>query len=157
MHFEQYYDKLENVLKNNYFLLPSQKYADAIKFLLAARLQKVCDWIHDRLSYMHTTFHGPSSSESNFRQSGTNYSLLTSRGVVDQKSPGQIGLMFDSTWCLIMVQILFSLIRNKDLTSRTLVNPQPPTSDSISFLRTLMFSEGIKKQHRSLMGYIMFY
>ena len=42
MHFEQYYDKIENV-KNHYFSVPWQKNADVIKFLLGLRLQKVCD------------------------------------------------------------------------------------------------------------------
>ena len=70
MHFEQYYDKIENVLKNHYFSVPWHKNADVIKFLLAPRLQKVCDSIYNRLSYMHTTFHDPSSSGSNFRLGG---------------------------------------------------------------------------------------
>ena len=40
---------------------------DVIQFSLALRLQKVCDSIRNRLSYMHTTLHGPSLNESNFR------------------------------------------------------------------------------------------
>ena len=43
MHFEQYYDEIESVLKNHYFLVPWQKDADVIKFLLAPTLQNVCD------------------------------------------------------------------------------------------------------------------
>ena len=36
MYFEQYYDKIDNVLKNT-------ENTDAIKFSLRPRLQKVCD------------------------------------------------------------------------------------------------------------------
>ena len=43
MHFEPYYEKIENVLKNHYFLVLWQKNADVIKSLPVPRLQKVCD------------------------------------------------------------------------------------------------------------------
>ena len=43
LYFEQYYDKIENFLKNNYFSVPYQKNTDVIIFKLAPRLQKVCD------------------------------------------------------------------------------------------------------------------
>ena len=43
MHFEQYYDQIENALKNHCFSVPEQKFPDAIIFSLALRLQKVCD------------------------------------------------------------------------------------------------------------------
>ena len=66
MHFELYYDNIENVLKNHYFGTLT-KSDDVIKFSLAPKLQKVCDLIYKRLSYMHTMFHGPSPSGSNFR------------------------------------------------------------------------------------------
>ena len=32
MHFEQYYDKIVNVLKNHYLLVPQQNNADVILF-----------------------------------------------------------------------------------------------------------------------------
>ena len=67
MHFGQFYNKFENVLKNHYFLVPLEKNADIIEFSLGPRLQKVCDLTYNRLSYPHTTFHDPSSSGSNFR------------------------------------------------------------------------------------------
>ena len=59
--------QIENALKNHYFLVPYQKNADVIKFLLGCSLQKVCELIYNRLSYTHTMFHNPSSSGTNFR------------------------------------------------------------------------------------------
>ena len=43
MHFEQYYNQIENVLKNHCFSVPEQKFPGAIIFSLALRVQKVCD------------------------------------------------------------------------------------------------------------------
>ena len=43
-------------------------------------------------------------------------------------------LMFGSAWCLVMVQIQFSLIKkDKDWMPKTLANPPPSTSENISF------------------------
>ena len=42
MHFEQYYDKIEIVLKNHY-VGTLAKNADVMKFSQAPRHQKVCD------------------------------------------------------------------------------------------------------------------
>ena len=63
MHFEQYYDNIENVLKKSLFFGTLAKNADVIKFSLAPMPQKVCDLIYSRLSYMHTMFHDPSLSK----------------------------------------------------------------------------------------------
>ena len=58
---------LKMSLKNRIFSEHLQENADFIKFLLAPRLQKVCNLIQLRLSYIHAMFHEPSSSGSNFR------------------------------------------------------------------------------------------
>ena len=89
-HFERYYDKIENVLKNHNFWYLSKQNSDVIKFLLAPRLQKVCDWIYNKLSYMHTTFHDPNSSRSNRSNLVGVMILPTPWAVIDQKSLGQI-------------------------------------------------------------------
>ena len=43
-------------------------------------------------------------------------------------------ILFGSAWCLVMAQIQFSLIKNRDWTSRTLDSHPSPTFDNISFL-----------------------
>ena len=58
---------LKMSLKNHIFSVHLQENADFIKFLFASRLQKVCNLIQIRLSYIHAMFHEPSSSGSNFR------------------------------------------------------------------------------------------
>ena len=46
-------------------------------------------------------------------------------------------LMFGSSWCLLMAQTQFSLIKKKDWTSRTLANPPSLTSEDILFCLNL--------------------
>ena len=106
---------LVNAVVNHYFLVPWLKNADVIKLWLAPRLQKVCDWIYNRLSYTYTTFHDPSSSRSNFRwgEGGSSPEV-----VVDQRSPGQIGLTRWSIFLFLDVstlqlRIIITLLTNQ--------------------------------------------
>ena len=55
-----HYNKIESV---NILV----KKADVIKFLPVSWLQNVYNSVYNKLSYMHTMFHGPCSSRSNFR------------------------------------------------------------------------------------------
>ena len=89
MNFEQYYDKIKNVLKMPYGTLAKNVWRYQI--WLAPRLHKVCAWIYNRLNYMNTTFHDPNLSRANFRKSGW---VVPPWVVVDQKNLRQMGLKY---------------------------------------------------------------
>ena len=79
MHFEQYYNKIENVLKNHYFSVSWQKNADVIEFTIG---QAICI----------PRFMTLAKADQILDREWTICPLP--RAVVSQKGPGQIGLKF---------------------------------------------------------------